>query len=189
LASQNGHTSTVAMLLEKGADVNAKDDQNRTALVWACQNSYNNLNPEIIKKRLDIVQNLLTYGADVDHKINDMTLLQRAINNGHIEVIRILEQHIKFKELLGSVIDYENKETVNIQPLSKLALDNLTMDERILFTQFLDKSWDVKLNDKTGELVPYHGTRGAYRGPRGGKRKTRKNKRKTRKTRSKRKRR
>ena len=179
LASIYGHKDTVDMLLKKGkADVKAKDKWGRTALVWACQNSYNNRDEDSITKRVNIVKNLLTYGSDVTQKVEpfDITLLQRAKDLDQTETITVLEQHIKFKELLSSVIEKRKKENVIIQPLSKLALENLTVDERILLTQFLDKSWDVKLNDKTGELVPYHGTRGAYRGTRGGKRKTRKSK-------------
>ena len=187
LASIYGHKETVDMLLDKGADVNAKDNGGRTALVWACQNSYNidPTNPDyndILKKRIDIVQNLLTYGANVNQNVMGMTLLQRAKENNHKKTVTVLEQHIKFKNLLDTLTENtENNENVFSKRLSKRALDNLTNEQRELFTEFAARnSWNI--NYDTGELVPYsHGTRG-------GKRKTiksKKSKRKTRKTRRK----
>jgi len=176
LASIYGHKETVEELLKKIANIDAKDYAGRTALVWACQNSYNNPDKDIINERLDIVQKLLTYGADMNQEVSPWgkTILQRAKDNRHTEVVKILEQHIKFKELLGSLIDDKNNETVfKIPSLSKLSLDSLNSlpeEERELFTQFAARnSWNIDY--KTGKIEPYYG----------GKRKTRKNKRKTRK--------
>nr|WP_297278145.1 ankyrin repeat domain-containing protein [uncultured Brachyspira sp.] len=39
-ASRNGHLEVVKLLIDKGADVNAKDDYNRTALMLASSNGH-----------------------------------------------------------------------------------------------------------------------------------------------------
>ena len=52
-ASEFGHPKTEAMLLEKGADVNAKNKWGRTALIWASSNG-----------RREIVAMLKEWGAE-----------------------------------------------------------------------------------------------------------------------------
>jgi ankyrin repeat protein len=54
---KEGHTEIVQLLLEKGADVNAKNKYGRTALIYATERGYT-----------EIVQLLLEKGADVNAK-------------------------------------------------------------------------------------------------------------------------
>ncbi len=54
-AAKKGHTETVQHLLEKGADVNAKNKHNETALMIATKN-----------RHTEIVQLLLEKGADLN---------------------------------------------------------------------------------------------------------------------------
>ncbi len=71
----------MTMLLENGADVNAKCEKGLTALMVAC-----------IKGNINIVNLLLEKGADVNAKINDFhcSSLFYAIQNGHTKIMQIL---------------------------------------------------------------------------------------------------
>jgi len=42
-ASQNGHIEVVRELIERGADINAKDDYGETALDWARWNDHQDI--------------------------------------------------------------------------------------------------------------------------------------------------
>jgi ankyrin repeat protein len=74
-----GHTEIVQLLLEKGADVNAKDDDGRTALMLAAE-----------KGHTEIVQLLLERGANVNTKIDEKRILLWAAENGHTEIVQLL---------------------------------------------------------------------------------------------------
>ena len=83
MASQEGHTEIVAMLLEKGANVNAKTKDGRRALFLASANGH-----------AEIVAMLLAAGADVNAKDNDgWTALIVASWYGHTETVAILLQN------------------------------------------------------------------------------------------------
>jgi len=80
IASRDGDIDRVAMLLEKGADVNAKDNEGWTALIWASAN-----------ERTEIVRELLKNGADVNAKSYiGISALHQASLNGHTEIVKIL---------------------------------------------------------------------------------------------------
>ena len=80
VASKNGHTEIVQLLLEKGAYVNAKDNYGETALMLAAANG-----------RTEIVQLLLEKGADVNAKNEyGRTALMYALGNYRTEIIQLL---------------------------------------------------------------------------------------------------
>lgn len=79
-ASWNGHVEIVTMLLDNGADVNAKNNDGNTALMLASK-----------KGQTEIVSMLLAAGADVNAKvIYGNTALIVASGNGHKEIVAIL---------------------------------------------------------------------------------------------------
>jgi ankyrin repeat protein len=84
IASENGHKDIVAFLLTKGIDVNQHDEDNYTALMWAC-----------IKGHKEIVQMLL---QDENIKINlqggwdGWSALIVASRKGHKEIVQMLLQ-------------------------------------------------------------------------------------------------
>jgi ankyrin repeat protein len=40
MAAENGHAAVVKLLLEKGAELETKDDYDRTPLLWAAKNGH-----------------------------------------------------------------------------------------------------------------------------------------------------
>ena len=79
-ASGRGHADIVKLLLEKGANVNAKSIHGYTALTAASRNGH-----------ADIVKLLIDSGADVNAKeIEGATALMAASWAGHADVVRLL---------------------------------------------------------------------------------------------------
>ena len=79
-AAENGDGAVVKLLLEKGADLEAKDDYGRTLLWWAAEYGY-----EVVVKLL------LEKGADLETKDNhDQTPLWWAAQHGHEAVVKLL---------------------------------------------------------------------------------------------------
>ena len=91
-ASKNGDIEIVVMLLDAGADVNAKDKWGITALIKASKNGHT-----------EIVSKLLDAGADVNAKSNNgYTALYEASNNEHTEIVAML---LRMK---GIIVDAKN---------------------------------------------------------------------------------
>ncbi|KAI0114495.1 ankyrin repeat-containing domain protein [Nemania sp. FL0031] len=83
VAAGEGHTSVVRLLLDNGADINHQSPQGgSTSLLTAARNG-----------NTDVFQLLLNYGADPSIS-NDrgLTPLEAAVNRGHRDIVRILEQ-------------------------------------------------------------------------------------------------
>ncbi len=82
-AAKNGDLAQVQVLLNEDADVNAKDKNHKTALMWAA-----------VKGHTDVVKLLLDSGASVHIKtmIGGKTALQYATDKGHTEIIRLLRE-------------------------------------------------------------------------------------------------
>ena len=79
-AARNGNIKIVRLLLDKGADVNAKDRSGKTAMILAAKNGH-----------ADIVRLLLDKGADVNAKADDdTTALMQAAEKGNVDVVRAL---------------------------------------------------------------------------------------------------
>ncbi|MBO4956888.1 MAG: ankyrin repeat domain-containing protein [Rickettsiales bacterium] len=79
-AARNGHVDVVNALLEKKADVNAKNDYRETPLHWAARNGH-----------VDVVNALLEKGADINAVNNNgYTPLQLAVFYEHVGIVNAL---------------------------------------------------------------------------------------------------
>ncbi|MFC1652638.1 ankyrin repeat domain-containing protein [Planctomycetota bacterium] len=82
-AAKNGHVQTVKLLLEQGTAVNAPDEDNRTALMWAAFDGYT-----------PVVQLLIDHGAEVNTLDNiGRTALMYASSGANIDTVRLLLSH------------------------------------------------------------------------------------------------
>ncbi|MBQ4875143.1 MAG: ankyrin repeat domain-containing protein [Rickettsiaceae bacterium H1] len=83
LAALNGHKEIVELLLQHGADFDAKDKEGKTALMLS-----------LLRRNMDIAKLLLQHGANVDAKDKEgKTALIVAAKNGNMEVVKLLLQH------------------------------------------------------------------------------------------------
>ncbi|KAI8513299.1 Unconventional myosin-XVI [Branchiostoma belcheri] len=83
LASMNGKTGVVELLIQHGAEVGARDKVGGTALHWASGNG-----------QAGVVKLLIQHGADVGARDEgDRTALHWASVNGHTGVVKLLIQH------------------------------------------------------------------------------------------------
>jgi uncharacterized protein len=80
-AATHGHAGIAQLLLAKGAEINAPDDDNATALMDAC--AYG---------RKEVVQVLLANKADFSPRTKEgLTALDLANRNGYPEIVKLLE--------------------------------------------------------------------------------------------------
>ncbi len=93
-AVYSGDEAIVRLLLERGADVKAKDTAGRTALFWAADKGYE-----------AVMRLLLERGADIDAKDSLCHRpLRRAADSGHVAIVRLLLERgadIDAKDIAG----------------------------------------------------------------------------------------
>lgn len=93
ISSYFGVEAVVTAHLEKGEDLESKDEDDRTALSWAAINGH-----------ASIAKLLLEKGADFDWKDNDgQTALSSAAEHGHVAVIDLLLEK-------GANFDFQNND-------------------------------------------------------------------------------
>ena len=92
LASALGHEEIITLLIDNGADLNAKDEDGKTPLFYASS-----------KGHKEIVEILINHGADVNamDKNNNNVLFQ-TVFSGHYDVVNILIKN-------GADIKHKNK--------------------------------------------------------------------------------
>ena len=129
-AAKNGQEQAVWLLLQNGADVNARDSYRRTALHWAAEYGY---------KAVALL--LLENGVDIEAKgIVGWTALHCAASNGHEAVVRLL---------LEKGADIEAKENNGQTALHWAAWNGHEAVVRLL----LQKGADVQAKGKNGQTA------------------------------------
>jgi ankyrin repeat protein len=84
-AAKRGHEAVVRLLVKKGTDIDAKDNEGQTALLWAAKRGYEG-----------IVKFLIENGADATAKsTNGQTALSCAMKVGHTAVAQLLHSRLK----------------------------------------------------------------------------------------------
>ena len=98
-----GNTAACTLLLDRGADPNARERRDQTALMWAAAEGH-----------ASVVHALLEVGADMDVRLKSgFTPLFFAVREGHIDVVHtLLEAGANLEEVLQRVKDGPDR-TVN----------------------------------------------------------------------------
>ena len=129
-AAREGHTTVVQLLLEKGADVEARDNDERTALHWAAREGHTT-----------VMQLLLEKGADVEAKdICGRTPLRWAAYSGHAIVVQLL---------LEKGADVEARDD-NGRTALRLAA---RAGHEVVVQLLLEKGADVEAKDNSGRTL------------------------------------
>ncbi len=132
-AARYGHDAVVQLLLEKGADLEAKDKDGWTPLLWAAENGHN-----------AVVQQLLEKGADLEAKDKefDQTPLLCAVQIGHDAVVQ---------QLLEKGADLEAKDEEYGRTPLLWAVEN---GHNAVVQQLLEKGADLESKDKQYDQTP-----------------------------------
>ncbi|MCJ1270776.1 hypothetical protein MMC22_010673 [Lobaria immixta] len=163
-AAQGGHQAVVWLLLEKGADVNARNKYGKTALYEAVQHGHEAVVRLLLEEGADVnakdkygdaaliaatqggheavVRLLLEKGADREAKnpFNGWTALHAAAVKGHMVVVRLL---------LEKGVDVNAKDRNGHAALYKAVLIGHEAMVRLL----LEKGADVEAKDELGETA------------------------------------
>ena len=120
----------VKLLIDMGADVNAKDENGRTALIYASRNSSS-----------EILEYLIEKGADINAKdIFDKTALMYAASFNNLEVIKYLIE----KGADINAKDNENKTAL----MNAASFNNLEVVE-----YFIEKGLDINAKDNKNKTA------------------------------------
>ena len=105
----------VEQAIAAGADVNAKDDSNITPLLWAINNSHE-----------EIVELLISKGADVNFKdIAGQTPLDWAESGKFTEIADLLRKHGEKMEIIGLEMTKQRSQNHSIAKLPTSQFTNL----------------------------------------------------------------
>ena len=129
LASEKGHLSIVNILIDMGADMNAKNKDENNPLELSCRKGYFEVSKVLINRypkieaektvnddplhvastegAFEVVRLLLSKGAEID-KVNheNKNCLDLAIENGHREVIKALLEDENWQKLLKNLSSF-----------------------------------------------------------------------------------
>jgi len=172
-AAEHGHMKVLSLLLDRGADIEAKDNDGNTPLLWAI-NSQTEALVFLLDRGADIeakdslgmtalqwvssngltehLTALLDRGADIQSKNNGgLTSLHHAACVGHTEIVMLL---------LDRGADIETKGNCGSAPLHSAASAGQT-DTAILL---LDRGADIKAKNNDGGTPLDTATRGGHEG-------------------------
>ena len=177
IASYNGYTEIVNMLLDSGADPNIKSDENgNTALIDASTNGF-----------FEIVQMLLDSGADPNIKNNNgITSYRYALHRGHTDIARLIREHIDLQRIQQNLAFASSMiQQSNDTPLRYLDYDTLGKIMRRSRPYNHDVQNRMMENDRIADFVDYLNTIEQYgmgkHGKKHGKKRSGKKKSKTKK--------
>ena len=138
-ATKRGDVKALTELIDKGADVNAKDEWwNWTALMYATTHYYF----DISNIYLEIIKVLLDNGADINVKNNEgKTVLHLASSSGRHEVVKVLLDN------KGADIDAKDN-----QGRTALMVASVWNDFEIV-TSLVDKGAEINAKDKDGKTA------------------------------------
>jgi ankyrin repeat protein len=139
IAARNGHEAVVKLLLEKGAELEAKDRDSRTPLSWAAENGYG-----------AVVKLLLEKGAELEAESRDSrTPLSWAARNGHEAVVKLLLEK-------GAELEAKDRDTRT--PLSWAAENGYDAVVKLL----LEKGAELEAKDRDSRTPLSWAARNGY---------------------------